>query len=198
MSDVAIVYKCGHLGKVTIWCCICDEHFRQAKYEAKKLCPDCYKKQVLEPREAENSASAEAAKTAGLPALQGTEKQITWATTIRHKKLSELPDEYEQLLSGRTPLGPLTPEEIALVDTDAARVRALTSSPAWIEARNSTPLFAAQAQIRTRREKALRGEPVEAQPKKKSTDDDPRNLPWWIRAKTQATAKNTAKKNPSQ
>lgn len=75
-------YSCGHEGRTNIvgptknrqW--ISDRHFE-------KMCPECYAKYLEEQRAKENAEAAEKAAEMELPELQGTEKQVAWANTIR-------------------------------------------------------------------------------------------------------------------
>lgn len=48
-------------------------------------CSDCFKLRKQQEREAANREAAEKSKTAGLPDLTGSEKQIAWATKIRQE-----------------------------------------------------------------------------------------------------------------
>lgn len=57
---------------------------RQAERLAQELCPDCKQAE----RDKENRKAAEANVEAGYPPLEGTEKQIAWAETIRHDMLA--------------------------------------------------------------------------------------------------------------
>lgn len=89
-------YCCGHEGRTNIvgplknreW--IKENHFE-------KVCPECWEKKILEDREKANIEAIEKAKEMELPELQGTEKQVAWANTLRQKmidKINGLTDEY--------------------------------------------------------------------------------------------------------
>jgi hypothetical protein len=67
---------------------------RLAKYREQSgaLCHDCWKKQREAERAAESQQAAEEAAQAGLPVLQGTEKQVAWAETIRAQALKQIED----------------------------------------------------------------------------------------------------------
>lgn len=75
-------YVCGHEGRVNI---IGPVKHRQWKADRsfEEMCPDCYEKYLEEKRNKANKESAEKAKEMELPMLEGTEKQIAWANTIR-------------------------------------------------------------------------------------------------------------------
>jgi hypothetical protein len=65
---------------------------RLAEYrtEQESLCHDCWTLQRDEERAASAQQAAETAAQAGLPVLQGTEKQIAWAETIRANVMKTL------------------------------------------------------------------------------------------------------------
>ena len=84
-----------------------------------------------EKRAAESMAAAEAAKSSGLPALTGSEKQVAWAETIRATAA--------QSLNAIRPMLQAAPEanrkaaDIAIGIIDATLAR--TSAHDWIESR---------------------------------------------------------------
>lgn len=51
--------------------------------EERKDCYTCYKDKQAKMRSDASLTAAESAKSTGLPALTGSEKQIAWAETIR-------------------------------------------------------------------------------------------------------------------
>lgn len=73
-------YACGHEGRVQIYGPVKDREWKE-KQEFSKLCPECWKKKMDE----ENQKAIEMARKIELPELQGTEKQVAWANTIRLK-----------------------------------------------------------------------------------------------------------------
>lgn len=50
-------------------------------------CKECEEKRIAAKRAEENARSAEAAGERGWPVLEGTEKQVAWATTIREQQI---------------------------------------------------------------------------------------------------------------
>lgn len=69
---------------------------KAAWYESKgELCSVCWKAEQDKKRTADLIVATEEAKKEELPELQGSEKQIAWATTIRHKVLSNIQLAYE-------------------------------------------------------------------------------------------------------
>jgi hypothetical protein len=90
MAWYDITYSCGHEGNVQIIGKTADRESRIAWYENTAVCPECWKTQreaarteLDEKRAAKNAEAAAKAAELELPALIGTEKQITWATTLR-------------------------------------------------------------------------------------------------------------------
>lgn len=83
MSGYYGIFSCGHEGRVNV---IGPQKYRQYKIEQRfsGLCPECYKKYLKEEREKRNLVDAEVAKEMELPELQGTEKQVAWANTLRN------------------------------------------------------------------------------------------------------------------
>lgn len=76
-------FICGHEGRVNIVGPVKNRQWiADRKFEG--LCPECYQKHLEEEREKRNLAAAEAAKEMELPELQGTEKQVAWANTLRN------------------------------------------------------------------------------------------------------------------
>lgn len=62
-------------------------------------CDDCYKARLAKERDAENTRAAEAAISSGLRDLEGSDKQVAWATTIRQKALQKVADDCEMSIA---------------------------------------------------------------------------------------------------
>lgn len=73
-----ITYSCGHTGTVELFGNSKEREKKIANIEKYRVCPDCAK--------AANEQQTKAVKTAGLPDLKGTAKQITWADDLHHFK----------------------------------------------------------------------------------------------------------------
>ncbi|MEE0100374.1 MAG: hypothetical protein U0I48_01370 [Acutalibacteraceae bacterium] len=72
-----ITYSCGHMGTVELFGSNKERERRMANIEKYHVCPDC-----------ENAATKkqlESDKSASLPELEGTEKQIAWAVDLRQQ-----------------------------------------------------------------------------------------------------------------
>ncbi len=78
------------------------------------------------------SEAAEAAKVlranAGLPALEGSEKQVAWAIKLRAKLIIVIDREEEHLLANAN-----TDEIRGVVREKAARMRGMTTAKYWID-----------------------------------------------------------------
>ena len=90
MSYYERKYSCGHEGYVDIQGKNKAERDWKADKEFLKMCPECFAKQ----KEEENLKEMEKAKEMGLPELQGTFKQVGWASKIRNEWKEEI--EYYQ------------------------------------------------------------------------------------------------------
>lgn len=89
MSIYTITHSCGHTQEHQIYGTnVRGERERKADYLADRTCSDCYQEQQA----AERAAQSKQAKkdNADLPKLTGSEKQISWAETIRAKASAEL------------------------------------------------------------------------------------------------------------
>lgn len=86
-------FSCGHEGRTNI---IGPSKNRQyiADRRFSGLCEECYSKWLEEEKERKNKESLEAAKEMELPELTGTEKQITWALTLRQNLINK----FEELI----------------------------------------------------------------------------------------------------
>lgn len=76
------IYSCGHEGRVNV---IGPGKDRQWKIdrEFSGLCPECYKKEQAEKRANANAEAAKKSAEMDLPKLEGSEKQVAWANTLR-------------------------------------------------------------------------------------------------------------------
>lgn len=82
-------YSCGHEGRVNLTGPGKYREYRM-KAEFEKLCPECYEKEVEKRREENTAKAKEEAAEMELPALEGTEKQVAWAYTLRSEILHKL------------------------------------------------------------------------------------------------------------
>lgn len=90
---VNITYSCGHQGTINVFG-KSEERERKIKYfEEYGLCPDCYKAE----KQGEERSFAERYE---LPELQGSEKQISWAESIRMEKIKAFENEKPAIRKG--------------------------------------------------------------------------------------------------
>lgn len=91
MAQYGGTFACGHEGLVNVY----GKHSeREQKIEKafSRVCPKCYEKEKTERIERENRESLSKSEDYGFPKLSGTEKQISWANTIRLKFYEEFWD----------------------------------------------------------------------------------------------------------
>lgn len=79
-KDYTVTKICYNRAEADRWEIWAKDHYNE--------CPDCHKAQKQAERDEENRIAAE--KAAALPTLTGSEKQVSWANTIRQKALDEL------------------------------------------------------------------------------------------------------------
>lgn len=70
-----VKFSCGHTHEVELFGANSERERKIAWYEKYGVCPDCYRAQKEERKEA--------AEDLNLPSLEGSEKQIAWAEKIR-------------------------------------------------------------------------------------------------------------------
>jgi len=136
MSKHLITRSCGHQEWVQIYGPTKDREWK-AQAESKRVCRECYEKELKAKREAEAIARAEAAKIAAkeaqagnLPALSGSEKQVAWAETIRK-------EHHDALISAAARA--IIPQIKELFDDEIGKYMAESSAHNWIERRHTTP-----------------------------------------------------------
>jgi hypothetical protein len=125
MAQYDITYQCGHIIHEQLYGKTSERqrHMADAQY---RLCPECYRAQQL-------AKATEANEAAGLPALTGSEKQITWAEQIRAKLMAELAEmEAMAVKSNGTEA-----QKQQLADA-AATLRAKASAAYWIDSREQS------------------------------------------------------------
>lgn len=133
--------------QVTLTCSVCGQSFTKMKIchnrtEANSweewmkrnyaVCPDCYHEQL-------QKKTAEAAEAMSLPQLQGTERQISYAMSIRQKFVTDINTHISQLetmLKERETDGEATPEHYAhikLCKEILSKMLTETNSEWWIQ-----------------------------------------------------------------
>lgn len=125
MASEMTTHTCGHTSKLHGSRKDLEWRVRRAEAES---CWDCRKS-------AENLAAAQAAEAQGLPALQGSDKQIDWAGTIRQKLLRSF-DELMKEGAGRLETHPDTADlvqELVVIRALYREVAQQTSAKHFIE-----------------------------------------------------------------
>lgn len=97
-------------------------------------CEDCRARRLLAAREEENARNAEISREMGYPELKGTEKQVSWATTIREGMMGVLREYY----SAPERAGKYPEMAKMVLDGLSGILLAHTSAAWWIENRCRT------------------------------------------------------------
>lgn len=92
-------FSCGHEGYVNV---IGPGKDRQWKIDRafSNMCDECYKKHLEEERNRKNEEALEKAKDMDLPSLEGTEKQVAWANTLRQEFIDKFENCIDYIKSG--------------------------------------------------------------------------------------------------
>lgn len=136
MAKYTVTRACGHVETIALIGKHKDREWRLENVEPQKLCSECWKADLERKREEETQKAIEEAQESGLPALEGTEKQIAWAERIRIKMLDELDVMVTKASENRDAI--LKEYKITLEDIDAAvrSIQAKTSASWWIDHRD--------------------------------------------------------------
>lgn len=93
------VYTCGHEGtEYTYTKNYAEDIFHNSK------CPDCRKKDWLNEQEKINNENSQKSAELNLISLTGTEKQVTWANTIRINFLNKIEESINELKQSDDPI----------------------------------------------------------------------------------------------
>lgn len=84
MAKYDVTYTCGHTGTIRL---IGRDRQWRLEQEKEKLCSECYRAALEQERQEGNARAAIENQAAGLAELEGTEKQIAWAETLRRQFL---------------------------------------------------------------------------------------------------------------
>lgn len=104
-------FSCGHEGRVGIIGPTKDRQ-RKADYRFNSICEECYKARLEQEREEANQEALEAAVEMELVELIGTEKQVTWANTLRNKIVNQLTQLREKINNNEKVVIKITLEEL--------------------------------------------------------------------------------------
>ena len=95
MAHYTVNHACGHAQTVELFGKT-SQRYEKIEYMERGLCPDCYREKKQQEREQENERAGKLAKNLGLSELEGSEKQIAWANTIRQKVYEDICQSEEQ------------------------------------------------------------------------------------------------------
>ena len=84
MAHYDVGYACGHTQTVELFGKT-SARYEKIEWMERGVCPDCYREMKQEERKQENERSATLAESLGFSQLEGSEKQIAWAKSIRQK-----------------------------------------------------------------------------------------------------------------
>lgn len=139
MAKYHVTHACGHRTVHNLFGPYNSRQQRISELES-RLCPDCWEAKRKEAHAKENTAAAAKAAEAGLPALEGTPKQVAWAESIRVKAIAQV----EELIAATA----TTPERQAQVAPLLARLKAQTKAAWWIDNRTLQPVDMIRAMAR--------------------------------------------------
>lgn len=143
MAQYTITHACGHEHTHQLYGKTAGRE-RKEQWLASGVCPACYKAEQEAKRQAANEAAQAANASAGLPALEGTPKQIAWAETIRAGYAEQI-DQIKARLEAAGGLDKLRTqspaEKVAAFERQLASMDALlakVSAAWWIDHRQAT------------------------------------------------------------
>ncbi len=84
MAWETVNYSCGHSERQQFYGKHTDRD-RKREWMERGVCPDCYRAEKEQQRQQENERAASLTAEIGFAALTGSEKQISWAQSIRQK-----------------------------------------------------------------------------------------------------------------
>ena len=126
MAKYDVTYSCGHSGVVSLVGPTRDRQRKLVWYAAAGLCPECYRATKEEERQRLAAAAAAEAQEIGLRPLNGSEKQIAWAETIRQGRMSTA---YDQLMG----VGQHYPQFVGQIEGCLLWLRDQVSAEWWID-----------------------------------------------------------------
>jgi len=129
MGQKLITHSCGHTAVHNLFGPGA-ERTRKADWLKTTLCSDCYQAEQAIVQQQRHAAAVEANTEAGLPALEGTPKQIAWAETIRAKAKVGL-----DALIARAMASTSSDVDKATVVEDAKFILRQTRTSYWIDNR---------------------------------------------------------------
>ena len=87
MAKYSITFKCGHDEEIQLTGKVSDREEKIAWMEENRVCADCYRAEQDTKHQATNEQAKESNKE--MATLEGSDKQVAWAETIRAEKINE-------------------------------------------------------------------------------------------------------------
>lgn len=143
MASYTVQHSCGHS----------EEHKLYGKHSERERkiawlqstdCHQCYAAAQQQQREQAADNARQQAESQGLPQLQGSDKQIAWALTIRERMLEDIADT-RTLILGNVGKGPQEISDRALQVLDEMELQ--TSAAWWIDHRYDTAQMVVRAAL---------------------------------------------------
>lgn len=150
MAKYTVTYTCGHTDELTLFGSSRSREYAIQNAE-RGLCPACYEAKIAADRAAATSVAAAEAAEQELPALEGTEKQVAWAVTIRQKFLAAL----DQWLADNPVREGVDPTPLIRA---VQAVQAETSAHWWIENARRADVYSIKVAIKDRHQQIARAE----------------------------------------
>ena len=150
MGQYSVDFSCGHRDTVALLGRL-DDRWRKLDWLAEVgACPTCYRDARARRHADQSRTAVEANAQAGLPALEGTPKQIAWAECIRYEALASdynRADLVDFLLAGRDVPGTQEQMQDLVRRVRAARTRLDTEMSAawWIDRRDEVRWYVGSA-----------------------------------------------------
>jgi hypothetical protein len=136
MAKYTVEHTCGHTQVYQLYG-KSSERTRKLEWLADQICTECKREAEAKARADASAQAAAAAEENGFPRLQGTEKQIAWAETIRRDRLNRLRVIEEAIEEARKipdqPAGALDVMADAII-----AIKGQDSAHWWIEHRDSS------------------------------------------------------------
>ena len=136
-----VTCSCGHEIETQLYGTAAEREKKIAWYQTAALCPDCYKAQQARERQGEDAKRE-------LPALEGSDKQIAWAQSIRLAKLRNnrfcarvadgvmtAPALVDEINQAMVQIGDNAPADIIASAQEAIRLMTETSAKWFIDRR---------------------------------------------------------------
>jgi len=141
MAQYQVTHTCGHSETVQLYG-PSKERERRLTWLRSQSCLDCKRAS----HEGEARESRILSQMEGLPRLDGTDRQIAWAETIRRDKLTETAAMLAQLRAD--PQAQEEPSQMLAIDAAERALRAQRSASWWIDHRTDSGRYLIRSLLR--------------------------------------------------